>query len=360
MKKQAILYCEGQFGEIDGKTANGLIRESGIYEITAVIDSRKAGLDAGEVLDQRKNGIPIVKDLDAALSLPGTMPAYFIIGIAPANGLLKQEERSVIFRAMDEGLHIINPLQEFFTDDEEMMNHAKKRGVTIKDIRKPKPKSEWRLFSGRILKVDTPIITVLGTDGAVGKRTTAVILDKAFQKRGFKTAFIATGQTSLIQGAKYGFAMDAFPLQYLIGELENEVMKAYENENPDLIIVEGQGALSHPAYASSTAILRGARPKAVILQHAPKRKVLSDFPFMPVPPVEDEIALIEHFGKTTVLGITINHENMEKGEIEETIREYERKYRLPVTDVIKFGADKIIEEIIEFFPSLRKKEGVLL
>ena len=185
-------------------------------------------------------------------------------------------------------------------------------------------------------------------------------MDKAFQERGYKTVFIGTGQTSLIQGAKYGFAMDAFPLQYLIGELENEIIRAYENENPDIIIVEGQGALSHPAYASSTAILRGAQPKAVILQHAPKRKRLSDFPFMPVPSVESEIALIEHFGKTTVLGITLNHENMEEWEIEQTIEEYERRYRLPVTDVIKFGPDKIVEEIIEFFPSLRKKGGVLL
>ncbi len=73
--------------------------------------------------------------------------------------------------------------------------------------------------------------------------------------------------------------MDAFPLQYVIGELENEVVRANETEHPDIIIVEGQGALSHPAYASSCGILRGARPKAVIVQHPPKRKVLGDFPF---------------------------------------------------------------------------------
>lgn len=352
MKKNAIVYCENQFGSMDGKTANGLVRESGIYNILGIIDSSKAGYDAGEYLDQKKNGIPIFKDLDEALEKSSAKPEYFIIGIAPADAFLKNNERQVVIQAMKAGLTIINPLQEFLTEDKELMDIAKRYHVTIKDIRKPKPKKEWKIFTGRILKIKTPIITVLGTDGACGKRTTAVILDKALQEKGYKTAFIATGQTGLIQGASYGFAIDAFPMQYLIGELENEIVKAYENENPDIIIVEGQGALSHPAYTSSAGILKAARPKAVILQHPPKRKVLGDFPFMPMPDVESEIKLIEHYGQTKVIGITLNHEGMTDEEIETTIKEYEQKYGLPVTDVLKCGPDKIVNKIIEFFPSL--------
>lgn len=262
----------------------------------------------------------------------------------------------MIIQAIKAGMNIINPLQEFLTDDQELMEYAKTYGVEIKDIRKPKPKKEWKIFSGRILHIDTPIITVLGTDGACGKRTTAVALEKELQKRGYKTAFIATGQTGLIQGAKYGFAMDAFPLQYMIGELESEIVRANETEHPDIIIVEGQGALSHPAYASSAGILKGARPQAVILQHAPKRKVLGDFPFFPVPSVESEIQLIEHYGKTKVIGITLNHEGMNDLEIEKTIKEYELKYQLPTTDILKQGAGKIIDQIIQFFPSLQGKK----
>lgn len=355
MSKNAIVYCEYQFGSMDGKTANGLVRNSGKYNIVGIIDSTKAGLDAGEYLDQKKNGIPIFKDLDEALSKASGKPKYFIIGIAPADAFLKENERQIVMKAMEAGLTIINPLQEFLTDDKEIMDYAKKFNVEIKDIRKPKPKREWKIFSGRILNITTPIITVLGTDGACGKRTTAVILEKALQERGFKTAFIATGQTALIQGADYGFAIDAFPMQYLIGELENEIVRANEMEKPDVIIVEGQGALSHPAYTSSAGILKAARPKAVILQHPPKRKVLGDFPFMPMPDVESEIKLIEHYGQTKVIGITLNHEGMTDEEMELTIQEYEKKFHLPVTDVLKIGPEKIVDAIIDFFPSLSNR-----
>lgn len=354
--KRAIIYCENQFGSMDGKTANGLIRDSGFYKIVAVIDSSKAGMDSGEFLDGKKNGIPICKDLEEALSISQQKPDDFIFGIAPAEAFLKENEREIIKKAMKFGLNIINPLQEFLTEDKEMMSIAEKFGVTIRDVRKPKPKKEWRLFSGRILQLETPVITVLGTDGACGKRTTSLLLQRGFEKRGFKATFIATGQTGLIQGASYGFAMDAFPLQYLIGELENEIIRAYENEKPDIIIVEGQGALSHPAYASSAGILKGARPDAVILQHPPKRKVLGDFPFIPMPTVENEIKLIEHYGQTKVIGITLNHEGMTDGEIQQTIKDYEQKFKLPVDDVLKFGPNKMIDAIIDFFPSLKKKE----
>jgi len=360
MRKNAIIYCEAQFSSMDGKTANGLIREPGNYTITAVIDSTKKGQDSGEFLDNKRNGIPLCSDLEEAITCSPKKPTYFIFGIAPSDAFLKDNEREVIMKAMQAGLNIINPLQEFLTEDEEMMDYAARYGVEIQDIRKPKPKDEWKLFTGEILEITTPIITVLGTDGACGKRTSALIIEKGLKERGYKTAFIATGQTGLIQGASYGFAMDAFPLQYVIGELESEVVRANNIENPDIIIVEGQGALSHPAYASSCGILRGARPKAVILQHPPKRKVLGDFPFVNMPSVQSEIDLIEHFSETKVIGITLNHEGMNGQEVNHTIHEYEHTFQLPVTDLLTTGSDKILDSIIEFFPSLQNNLKVVV
>src|SRR5690606_34027288 len=113
MGNRAIIYCENQFGSMDGKTANGLVRESGMYDIVGIIDSTKAGLDAGEFLDQKKNGIPIFKSLEEALSILSEKPETFIFGIAPAEGFLHGDDRQVILQAMEAGLHIINPLQEF-------------------------------------------------------------------------------------------------------------------------------------------------------------------------------------------------------------------------------------------------------
>ena len=50
----AVVYCEGQFGEQDGKTANGLVRHSERYEILSVIDSLRAGVDAGQLPRRRR------------------------------------------------------------------------------------------------------------------------------------------------------------------------------------------------------------------------------------------------------------------------------------------------------------------
>jgi uncharacterized NAD-dependent epimerase/dehydratase family protein len=138
------------------------------------------------------------------------------------------------------------------------------------------------------------------------------------------------------------------------GEIENAVVNAVINENPDIIVVEGQGALSHPAFTSSSAILRGAKPDAVILQHPPRRVNHCDYPMIPMPTLESEIELIEVFSKSAVIAITLNHEDMTDAEVENTVIEYEYKYDLPVTDVLKHGSDKLVKKIFEVFPELQK------
>ncbi|NOY08500.1 MAG: DUF1611 domain-containing protein [Spirochaetes bacterium] len=355
MKAKAIVYCEKEFGKMDGKTANGLVRRSEKYEIAGVIDSTKAGMDAGEYLDGVKNGILIFHDFDDAIGRLKEIPDYFIYGVAPLEAFLKEEQRKIILKAMEKGMNIVNGLHEFFTDDEEFTQKAEECGVRIYDVRKPPAKKELHLFSGRILKVDTPIVAILGTDSAVGKRTSSMILVEALRKEGLNVAFVATGQTGLIQGAKYGVAVDAIIEEFMTGEIENAVMEAEDTEHPDIIIVEGQGALSHPAYLSSCAIVRGAKPKAIIVQHPPKRKNLGDFPYVPMPTLESEIEMIEIFSGSKVIAITINHEDMTDEEIKKVITDYEKMFRLPTTDVLKYGCEKLVKRIFETFPELPKK-----
>ncbi|MGG3449265.1 DUF1611 domain-containing protein [Domibacillus aminovorans] len=360
MRKTAIIYCEDHFGTMDGKTANGLVRSSRKYQITGVIDSTKAGLDAGEYLEGKKNGIPIFESLEHAIETLAYLPNHFIYGIAPAEAFLKKDERAIVMKAMELKMDIVNPLHEFFTEDAEFLNQSIQYGVTIQDIRKPPQSKDLHLFSGRILDIQTPIVAVLGTDSAVGKRTTSIILEAALLEKGLNVAFVATGQTGIIQGAKYGVAIDAMPLQFMIGEIENQIMKAYDEEHPDIIIVEGQGALSHPAYVSSCGIIRGSRPGAVIIQHPPKRKNLGDFGFMKMPTIKSEIELVENFSSSKVIAITINHENMSDEEIEDVVIEYEDQLQLPTTDVLKHGCDKLISSIFEAFPEIGDKKNKVL
>jgi len=351
----AVVYCEGNFGRIDGKTGNGLVRYSEKYEILSVIDSTKAGLDSGEVLDDVPNGIPICTDLAEAITLAGHVPDFFIFGIAPATGLLSSAERAVMLGAIERGMNIVNGLHEFLNDDPEFAAASLTHGVTILDVRRPRDKRHLRLFSGRISEVTCPRIALLGTDSAIGKRTTATILTKALNERGIKAVLVGTGQTALIQGVRHGVALDAIPVQFCSGEMEATVVEAFEDEHPDVIIIEGQGALSHPAYVSSCCILRGGKPHAVILQHAPARVVLSDFPEFPMPTAESEINLIHTFAETDVIGLAINHENMSDHEITAAIAHYESELGIPATDALKRSPERLVDMVLSAFPQLAKE-----
>ncbi|EDX88279.1 DUF1611 domain-containing protein [Alcanivorax sp. DG881] len=302
----AIIYCEGQFGDIDGKTANGLIRHSEKYTVLSVIDSTQAGLDTGMILDGTANGIPVCRDMDDALSQTATLPDFLIFGMAPASGLLSEVQRDVVLAAMGKGMSIVNGLHEFLNDDPEFAAARIAHKVDIVDVRRPRPKKFLRMFSGSIHQVTCPRIAVLGTDCAIGKRTTATVLTAALNAIGLKAVLVGTGQTGLIQGARYGMALDSVPSQFCAGELEATIVEAFDNEQPDVIIIEGQGALSHPAFSTTSFILRGACPQAVVLQHAPGRTFRCDFDTMAMPNPADEITLIETFADTRVIGLTLN------------------------------------------------------
>nr|WP_205857691.1 DUF1611 domain-containing protein [Phytoactinopolyspora endophytica] len=353
----AVIYCEGQFGEQDGKTANGLVRHSEKFEVLSVIDSRQAGADAGEFLDGVVNGIPVLANLGEAIAHAGQVPDYLICGVAPADGLLSAAQRVVLLDGIARGMHIINGLHEFLNDDAEFVAARIMAGVTITDIRRPKEKKDLHLFSGRIFDVTCPRIAVLGTDGSIGKRTTATLLVRALNAHGVNAVMVGTGQTTLIQGGKYGVALDALVPQFCSGEVEDQVVAAFEGEDPDVIVVEGQGALSHPAYLTSAHILRGSRPAGVIVQHAPKRKMLGDFPMVPMPTAASEVALIEAFADTKVIGITINHEFMSDEEIDDAIDEHELEIGVPATDPLTRPLDRLVDMVFLAFPEL---EGSLV
>ncbi len=351
----AVVYCEANFGAIDGKTANGLVRHSEKYEILSVIDSEKVGLDAGVVLGDEPNAIPIYRDLADALAHAGGVPDYYLFGMAPSSGMLSTHERGLVLEAIDLGMNVVNGLHEFLNDDPEFAAASAARNVEILDVRKPRAKKDLRTFSGRIAEVTCPRIAVLGTDCAIGKRTTATILTRALNDCGVKAVMVGTGQTGLIQGARYGVSLDAVPSQFCSGELEATIVEAFEGEDPDVIIIEGQGALSHPAYSTSSFILRGCCPDGVVLQHAPGRTHRCDFAQMAMPMPATEINLIQTFADTKVIGLTINHENMTDAKVDAAITHYECELGIPATDALTRSPTHLVEMVLSAFPELEEK-----
>ena len=354
-RPSAIVYCEGNFTRIDGKTANGLVRSSERYRIMAVIDSTMAGGDAGLALGIEAASIPIVADLNAALAITDYRPDVLIFGLAPLSGLMSKADRKVVLAALDAGVSIVSGLHEFLTDDPEIAAAALASGATLHDIRRPRPTKHLRMFDGAIGDVDCVRIAVLGTDGAIGKRTTSTLLTQALNDAGIRTVMVGTGQTGLMQGAAYGVALDAIPAQFGVGELEGAVLAAYEGEHPDVIVIEGQGALSHPAYLSSTVVLRASRPQAVIMQHAPARVMLSDYPNVHMPSPLSEIKLIELFGDTKVIGLAINHENMTQDEVLAATVRYEAELGIPATDALWHEPSALVAMVTAAFPALQAR-----
>ena len=354
-KETALIYCEGQFAMVDGKTAAGLVRHSEIYAIQGVIDSTLVGKDAGEVLGDEKKNIPIYANLNEALSGIGETPSCYIYGKAPLEASIPDDERLLVLEAIKKGMNIINGLHQFFSEDPEFTQIAAQYGVEIKDIRKSPQLEDLHVFTGQISKVNIPVIAVLGTDCACGKMTTAVELNNALNELGIKSIMVATGQTSLMQGSKYGASIDALVSQFAIGEIENAVVQAFENESPDIIFVEGQSAVSHPAFMSSLGILKGSMPDGVILQHPPARKFRVDFPELPMPTIETEIRMIEAISQSEVIAIAISHEGLNDTEVSQSIVEHEELFNLPTTDVLKCGSGKLIQALANRFPALGQK-----
>ena len=82
MDGRALVLCEANFATDNGKTAHGLVRHTERYDVVGVIDSTLAGRDAGEVLDGRNNGIPIVASLQQGLESGDARPTHFVVGLA--------------------------------------------------------------------------------------------------------------------------------------------------------------------------------------------------------------------------------------------------------------------------------------
>lgn len=352
-KFTAIVYCEAKFATPDGETANELVRCSEKYQVLSIIDSEKAGLDSGMVLDDKPNNIPICRNLIEALELVGIVPDYFIVGMAPSGGALSMYERSLILEAINYGMHIVNAHQEFLNGDSIFTAASAPNDSRVFDLHKSRARKSFQQFSGRIAEVTCPRIAVLGTDCAIGKRTTAILLTRALNDYGLKALMIGTGQTGFIQGVCYGVALDSIPSQFCAGELEAAIIEVFENEAPDVIVVEGQDALSHPAFTGSASVLRGSSANAVILQHAPGRAARRDFVAMAMPLPETEINLIEAFADTKVIGLTLNHENMTDAEVDAAIVRYEEGLGIPVTDVLTHSPSYLVRMVLDAFPDLQ-------
>ena len=342
MSEPAIILANGYYLNPNGKTAHGLIRG-----IQAVVDPSCAGRDAGEALDGQHRDIPVVADIATALSVAKNPVSHCIIGIATHGGKLTQELRELILVAIDSGLSIVNELHDCACDDPKIASAATQAGVRLIDIRKPKPRSELHIWEGHIHRVRARRIAVLGTDCAIGKRTTARLLVQALNAAGIRTEMIYTGQTGWMQGSGYGFIFDSTPNDYVSGELEHAIVSCDEERNPQVIVLEGQSALRNPSGPCGAEFILSAAVHGVVLQHSIGREFFEGFEDLQlsIGSLSDELDLIALYG-SRVLAITLN-EDQTDAQMQSSKSELAQRHKIPVLRPLKDNLDPLVTAIGE-------------
>lgn len=343
----AIVLANHCYRSPNGKVAHGLVRGSERFRVLAVVDPATAGQDAGECLDGIYRGIPILPSLSAALMNCVETPVYCIVGIATHGGRFTRELQRLLLEAAEAGLSLVNGLHDCASDDPEIAAAVQRHGAHIIDLRQPKPKHQLHFWTGAIAQVRAPRIAVLGMDCAIGKRTTARLLTQALNQAGIRAQMIYTGQTGWMQGGRYGFVLDAVINDYVSGELEHAIVTCDREQQPDVILLEGQSSLRNPSGPCGAEFLLSGGARGVILQHAPERVYFEGYEDLGyrIPAPEEEIQLIGLYGAHT-LAITLH--GRQSAELLQTQRRLEAQLNIPVICPLDENLDPLVAAVARF------------
>jgi uncharacterized NAD-dependent epimerase/dehydratase family protein len=277
-----------------------------------------------------------------------------VVGLAPDGGRLPSWAKEDLKAGIRLGLNVDCGLHDYLNEDPAIVELAHNHGVRLRDIRKPPPVSELHFFTGKIEEVRSFKIAVLGTDSAVGKRTTAWKLVGGFRDAKLTAEMIGTGQTAWLQGARYSIILDSLVNDFVAGEIEHAIWNAWKEAKPEVIVIEGQGSLLNPAYPGGFEILAAGRPDAVVLQHAPARKEYDGFPGYKLHDLTTQINAIELISGRPVIAVAVSHEGIPPERIGRVCAAINSQTGLLTTDVLLDGPGELVREITAEMRSTRK------
>lgn len=349
MKEPALILTNGRLATSDAKTAHGLIRGTDRFSIVGVIDPVCCGKDAGEIVDGLFRNIPVFDSILTCLNHCRQKPIYCIIGVALSGGRLPEDWDNLLLEVLENRIGIINTMHQLLGEKPVLRDAARKNGVEIIDLRKPKPIDQLHFWKGDIYRIHAAKIAVLGMDCAIGKRTTARIITEMCRQNGIGTEMIYTGQTGWLQGYRHGFIFDATLNDFVSGELERAMVECDRQSSPDLILIEGQSGLRNPSGPCGSEIIVSANVKGVILQHAPFREHYEDLEHLGclLPDVKDEIKLIGMYGAQT-LAVTLNGEGGSRQELAEYRQKLAQRLDLPVVCPLEEDMKSLLPVIRQF------------
>ena len=339
--RRLLILAEGKSGDPHfGKTARGVLRYRP-DDVVALLDSQRAG--------ELEDGKPIVATVDDAL---GFGPTTALVGVATQGGRFPPAWRDLLKNAITSGLDVENGLHEFISTDPELAELARRHGVELRDLRRPPP--GLNVPTGENLTHPAKVVLTVGSDCAIGKMTVSLELDRATRERGIASEFVPTGQTG-IAIAGWGIAVDAVVSDFVAGASERLVLEGVARGG-DVLWVEGQGSLLHPAYSGVTlGLVHGSAPHAYVLCHMAGATEIEGYPGHPLPSLRELIELHERASlplrAARVASIALNTRALGEEEARAAARAVEKETGLPADDPVRFGAGKVLDAVLSVVQS---------
>ena len=343
MSERLAIFAEGLFEQHSGKTAHGVIRY-GTREIVCVIDSTQAGRTAVEVEPFCLRPVPVVASMREAIDMGATA---LLIGVAPTGGKLDPSWRPALLEAIAAGLDLEAGMHTELAADEELRDAAAGTGVELRDLRAAP--ADLTVPKGPYSRPDSVrVVHSVGSDTVIGKKVVTLELDRAARERGERSVYVPTGQTG-VAIAGWGIAVDHVISDYVAGAGERLVLDGAERG--DLLFVEGQGALFHPAYSGVTlGLLHGSAPDQLILVHKAGASAIRNYPDLPIPPLPELIAAYElvtsRVRPAKVTAIALNTSSLDEGGARAAVELAEAETGLTADDVVRFGPERVLDAVL--------------
>ncbi len=343
-KVRLAVFAEGLFRRHTGKTAHGVIRY-GTREVVAVIDSTEAGRTADEVEPFCMRPVPIVASVSEAIARGADA---LLIGVAPSGGKLDPAWRPALLEAIDAGLDLEAGLHTQLGNDPELAAAAELAGVELRDLRAA-PLDLTVPQGPESRPPGVRVVHSVGSDTVIGKKVVTLELDRVARERGLRSVYVPTGQTG-VAIAGWGIAVDHVISDYVAGAAERLVHEG--SEHGDLLFVEGQGGLFHPAYSGVTlGLLHGSAPDLLVLVHKAGATGIRNYPYLPIPPLPELIAAYEavtaRVRPAKVAAIALNTSDLDDVAARNAIAAAERDTGLTADDVVRFGPERVLDAVLD-------------
>jgi len=333
--RRLLLLADGCFTTTEAKTA-ACIAMYRPGDVVAVLDASHAGRSVRDAIGFGGDA-PIVAAFDEARA---RRPEVAIVGTAPAGGDLEPAMRSHVARCLDAEMDVVSGMHAFLSDDAALTAAARSSGARIWDVRRV---PEVRVISnGAGCTTGAKVVLTVGSDCNVGKMTVALELDRAARADGVRSTWAATGQTGIMLRGR-GVPVDRVVADFVGGV--SQVLVDEEGRNADLVVVEGQGSITHPAYAGVTlGLLYGVMPDAMVLVHTAGRERYKRFEHA-IPPLPEVVALYESlmrpYKRSLVAAVALNTSGLSTDEARRALGRARDDTGLPAGDLVRFGADPV-------------------